>query len=58
MPAAPTFDDRLRRQAEQFRKALDEGALPEGTHVIHRDDLEVWRGATLEEWAVGRLAGS
>ncbi|MEU5992290.1 type II toxin-antitoxin system prevent-host-death family antitoxin [Spirillospora sp. NPDC047418] len=49
------FTDHLRWQAEQFRKALDEGAVPEGTLVIHRDDLDRWRDATPEEWAAGKL---
>ncbi|MEV0664832.1 hypothetical protein ACIBI3_32715 [Actinomadura luteofluorescens] len=52
------FADRLRRQVEEFRKALDEGTVPEGTLVIRRDDLERWREATPEEWATGKRVGS
>ncbi|MFI0481806.1 hypothetical protein [Actinomadura sp. 9N215] len=50
-----TFADRLRQQAEHVRKVLDEGTVPEGALVIHRDDLDRWRDATPEEWAAGRL---
>ncbi|SFO31207.1 hypothetical protein SAMN04489713_10542 [Actinomadura madurae] len=49
------FTDHLRWQAEQYRKALEEGTIPEGTLVIHRDDLDRWRDATPEEWAAGTL---
>jgi prevent-host-death family protein len=49
------FTDHLRWQAEQYRKALEEGTLPEGTLVLHRDDIERWRNATPEEWRAGAL---
>lgn len=49
------FTDHLRWQAEQFRKALDEGTIPEGTLVIRREDVERWRNATPAEWESGRL---
>ncbi|MEU8310380.1 hypothetical protein AB0C84_43100 [Actinomadura sp. NPDC048955] len=58
MTDAARFADRLRRQAEEFRKALDEGTLPEGTLVISREDLELWREATPEEWGTGKRVGS
>lgn len=49
------FADHLRWQAEQYRQALQEGAVPEGTLVIHREDLDRWRNATPEQWEAGRL---
>lgn len=49
------FTDHLRWQAEQFRKALEAGTIPEGTLVIRREDIERWRNATPAEWETGRL---
>lgn len=43
------FADHLRWQAERFRKAIEEGTVPEGTLVIHREDVERLRNATPEE---------
>lgn len=45
----------LIEQAEAFRRALEADDIPDGTLVIHRDDIERWRGASLEEWEAGRL---
>lgn len=46
----------LAEQADEFRRALEDGNVPEGTLVIKREDLDRWRNASPEEWEAGRLA--